>query len=293
MDHPNIAAFQSYHNFGGMILRGPGREGGILHRGDDRVLKMIADKGEKMLPFYRSMIIHKDLYTVWGGEIDWVYGAQGVLGFTSEIWTLRSLFKTSPPATQSREQEAMFLKYVLLNDGMVPWKPYDHPTYGPIEIGGRKKQWPRTPVSFLLEEECHRNMAFTLYHADQMPLMSMAEPQVEKLGGDLFRMLVDVRNERVIPTILERAQDNKMVRPDRLTVEGDIEVIAAGWVANKFRPGPTQHSDQGQLHRIMIRSGHPGRTTRTIEYLIRGSGKVTIGYSSVKGGSVERTVRLR
>ena len=26
--HPNIAAAQSYHNSGGMILRGPGREGG-------------------------------------------------------------------------------------------------------------------------------------------------------------------------------------------------------------------------------------------------------------------------
>ena len=33
------------------------------------------------------------------------------------------------------------------------------------------------------EELCHRNMAFTLYQADEMPQMSMGEPTVEKLGG--------------------------------------------------------------------------------------------------------------
>ena len=32
-EHPNIAAFQSYHNAGGMILRSPGREGGAIRFG--------------------------------------------------------------------------------------------------------------------------------------------------------------------------------------------------------------------------------------------------------------------
>jgi len=57
---------------------------------------------------------------------------------------------------------------VLLGDGFVPWQEYDHPTYGKIEIGGRKKEWGRIPPSFLLEEELHRNMAFALYHAGMM-----------------------------------------------------------------------------------------------------------------------------
>jgi hypothetical protein len=77
-----------------------------------------------------------------------------------------------------------------------------------------------------------------------------------------------------------------------LTVEG-ANVISAGWVANKFIPGPSQMIDQRDLSRIMIRNGHPGRTTRTIEYLLRGSGNATIRYASVKGGTVERTVALR
>ena len=139
----------------------------------------------------------------------------------------------------------------------------------------------------------HRNMAFTLYHADQMPLMTMAEPTVERIAGNLHRVRVDVRNERLIPTITERARRNRVVRPDLVTVSGNgIEVVAAGWVPDVNRPGPTQRIDQNDLNRIIVASGHPGRTTRTIEYVVRGSGPMTIRYSALKGGTVERQVRL-
>jgi hypothetical protein len=131
----------------------------------------------------------------------------------------------------------------------------------------------------------HRNMAFTLYHADQMPLMSIGETTVENVGGDVYRVWVDIRNERLIPTITVRARQHHVVRADLLTVEGNVEIVAAGWVPNKFRPGPTQRIDQEELDRIIIRSGHPGRTTRTIEYLVRGSGSMTVTYSAVKGGT--------
>ena len=109
----------------------------------------------------------------------------------------------------------------------------------------------------------------------------------------LFRVRVDIRNERLIPTITERGRQNRVVRPDLLAVEGDAEVIAAGWVADKNRPGPTQMIEQEDLSRIMVRSGHPGRTTRTVEYLVRGSGSMTVQYSAVKGGTVRTTVQLR
>jgi hypothetical protein len=139
----------------------------------------------------------------------------------------------------------------------------------------------------------HRNMAFTLYHADQMPRMVMGETSVERMGGNTYRVRVDIRNERLIPTITERGRRNKVVRPDLLTVDGNVEVIAAGWVPDKHRPGPTEMIDQKELKRILVRSGHPGRTTRTIEYLVRGSGPMTVRYAAVKGGAVGATVQLR
>ena len=69
LQHPNIAAAQSYHNTGAMILRGPGRSGGEVQSSDDQVLKFIGDRGEQILPYYRSIVIAEDLYTVWGGGL--------------------------------------------------------------------------------------------------------------------------------------------------------------------------------------------------------------------------------
>jgi hypothetical protein len=139
----------------------------------------------------------------------------------------------------------------------------------------------------------HRNMAFTLYHADEMPLMRLGETRVESLGGGMYKVWVDIKNERVIPSITARAMNNRVVRPDLLTVDGDVEVVAAGWVSDKFRPGKTEMIDQEDLNRIMIRSGHPGKTTKTIEYLVRGTGTMEVTYSSVKGGTVTTRVQVR
>jgi hypothetical protein len=82
------------------------------------------------------------------------------------------------------------------------------------------------------------------------------------------------------------------VRPDLITVEGNVEVIAAGWVTDLYRTEPLQRIDQEELDRILVRTGAPGRTTRTIEYLVRGSGPMTIDYSAVKGGTASATVVL-
>lgn len=297
IDHPNIAAFQSYHNFGGMILRGPGREGGNIDGEDDRVLRDIAARGESMLPFYRSMVIYKDLYTVWGGEVDWLYNARGVLGFTSEIWSLRSLSKTPVPPGQERnwsympdEDQAAFLKYVLLNDGVVPWKPYNHPTYGPIEIGGRKKQWNRTPVSFLLEEECHRNTAFTLFHADQMPLLKISSVTTDRLQDNLYRVWVTLENNRMMPTRTQQDVRNHISPPDIVTLKGArVKVLSSGRVTDRFfkRVEPVKRRPE----RVELNSVR-GMDTETVQFIVNGHGRFEVSVDSAKGGVLRASEEL-
>jgi len=278
--HPNIAAFQSYHNFGGMLLRSPGREGGVMRQPDERILQFIAQRGEKMLPFYRSMIIWKDLYIVWGGEIDWLYAGRGIIGFTSEIWNLRSLTKTNVAPT--REEEAAFLKYVLLNDGVVKWKEFDHPTYGKIEIGGTKKEWGRTPVSFLLEEECHRNMAYTLYHADQMPRLSIADVEVEKLGEGLYKVWVTIENSRLIPTRINQDVSNHISPPDIVTLSGPkVKVLSSGRVTDRFFKrveAVKRRPERVELETIS------GMSAVRVQFVLSGEGRYAITVDSAKGG---------
>ncbi len=286
--HPNIAAAQSYHNSGGMILRSPGREGGPMTDQDENVLKVIAERGEKILPFYRSMITWKDLYTVWGGEDDWFYAGRGILAFTNELWTPKNLYKTADQP--SDENEAEFVEYVLLGDGAIPWGEYDHPTYGKIEIGGAKKQWGHLPPSFLLEEELHRNMAFTLYHADMMPLLRTSDIETEKLADGLFRIWVTVENQRLIPTRTAQDVAHHISPPDVVSIRGDeLEVLSAGRITDRFFK--KAQAVKRRPHRVELDT-IAGMSAAHVQFVVRrkaspsgkGKGSFTVTVDSAKGG---------
>lgn len=303
MAHPNIAGFQSFHNSGGMILRGPGAAWqGRYPQADIAVYDEIGEWGERMLPYYDYLVIWQGLYTVHGGSIDWTNDGLGIISYSNELWNGGQYFN-SPLLQRQQEDEDQpisgqygqyfFDDFLEMGDQYVEWAPFDHPDYGPVEMGGWKKLSGRVNPRFMSMELFHRNMAFTLYHADMMPRMSIGGATVERVEGDVYRVRVDITNERLIPTITARAEENHVVRPDLITVDGNVEVIAAGWVPNRHRPGPTQLIDQEELDRILVRSGHPGRTTRTLEYLVRGTGAMTIAYDAVKGGRASTTVQVR
>jgi len=286
--HPNIAAAQSYHNSGGMILRSPGREGGEIKSQDERVLSLIAERGEKTIPFYRSMTIWKDLYTTWGNEIDWFYAGRGVLAFTNELWTSKNLYKSA--GSPSDEQEAEFIKYVLMGDGIVPWQEYEHPTYGKIEIGGEKKEWGRVPPSFLLEEELHRNMAFTLYHADMMPLLKISEVTVEKLGESLFKIWVAIENQRLIPTRTAQDVDRHIGPPDVVSIEGgDLRVLSGGRVTDQYFKrvqAVKRRPERVELDTI------DGMSAARVQFVVDGKGDFTVTVDSAKAGLLKKSQLL-
>lgn len=303
MEHGHIAGLQSFHNSGGMILRGPGAAWqGTYPQDDIRVYDELGEQGERMLPYYDYLVIWRGLYTVHGGSIDWQNDGLGIVSFSNELWNGGQYFNS--PLLQQQQQDPdspisgqesryFFDDFLEFGDQFVDWAPFDHPEYGEVEMGGWKKLSGRVNPRFMSMELFHRNMAFTLWHADQMPLMSMGDAEVERVQGDVWRVRVPITNERLIPTITVRARENNVVRPDLITVDGGVDIITAGWVENIHVDGPLDRIDQDELDRILVRSGHPGRTTRVLEYFVRGSGSFTVTYDSVKGGTVSRTVQLR
>jgi len=307
MAHPNIAGVQSYHNSGGMILRGPGAEAaGEYPAADVKAYDELGKNGERILPYYRYLVIWSGLYTVHGGFIDWTNDGLGILTFSNELWNGDQYF-TSPALQEQQKDPASpiapnvsryyFDKYLEFGAEYLPWKKFKHPQYGDIEIGGTWSRFQgRIPPRFMNEELCHRNMAFTLYQADEMPLVKIGETTVEKAGDGIYRLFVDIENPKVTPTVLEKAARTNVVRPDILGLEGEgIEVVTAGIVDNKevFKVKPSVVTSIGQkdLKRILIRNGQPGKSTRTFLYILKGSGPVTVTYDSAKGGKVSKNIK--
>ncbi len=308
MSHPNIAGAQTYHNSGGMILRGPGAESaGEYPQEDAAAYDELGKNGERMLPFYNYIVIWSGLYTVHGGFTDWTNDGLGILTFSNELWNGDQYFTSPKLMEQQKDSESpiapgaadgWFDKNLEFGGTFFPWTKFKHPQYGEVEIGGTwNKLRGRIPPRFMNEELCHRNAAFTLYQADEMPLVRMGETTIEKMGGGLYKVFVDVENPKVVPTILTKAARNNVVRPDVLSLEGKgIEVVSVGVVDNKeiykVKPSVLTLIDQKDLKRILVRNGQPGRTTRTFLYIVKGSGSATVTYDSVKGGKASKTLKL-
>ncbi len=307
MAHPNIAGAQAYHNSGGMILRGPGAESlGEYSSSDLRAYDELGKNGERILPFYRYIVIWSGLYTVHGGFIDWTSDGLGIMSFSNELWNSSQYFNSPELIKQSEEQDSpiagskgrfFFDDKLEFGAEYSDWKEYDHPQYGKVEIGGEwKKFLGRVPPRFMNEELCHRNMAFTLYQASEMPKIELGETLVKKIGDNVYRVWIDITNEKVAPTVTAKAAQNNVVRPDLITFDGKQDIISASWISNKesfdYLNPITELIDQKQLKRLLIRNGHPGKTTRTLQYLVKGTGSITITYDSVKGGKVSKEIKV-
>lgn len=284
----NIAGAQSYHNSGGMILRGPGSPQDEYRPQDVRVFDEIGRTGERILPGYRYMTVWKDLYIVWGGELDWFYGARGVVTYSNELWTPYKMFETNERGGSRYDSpQYEFDRLLLFRDAFVPWTPYDHPQYGPVEIGGFKKNFGRTEPGFLMQAEAHRNMAFTLYQAWEMPKLQVDSIGVRALGNGLTEVTAEVSNVRLVPTHTQQDLENRITRPDYVTLTGG-DVLSGYRVVNTLT-GQSEEQERNPA-RIEIRN-IPGRSSVTVKWVVRGGGPFTVTADAAKGGVATRRSR--
>jgi len=288
MAHPNIAGAQTYHNAGGMILRGPASKSDRLDSADAKVFDVLAEQGTRILPAYRSVALGNKLYEGCGVEFDWFFQMQGVFAFTNELFTSHNLFREENAGGFAQGETAhRFNKYLLLGEGIVPWQEVEHPQHGKIEVGGMKKNWGRQPPSFLLEEECHRNMAFTLYHADQMPLVRVQSVDVKPLDHGLFQVTAVVENARTIPTRAAVDVKRKITPPDVVWIEGaGVKVVLGLKSPERFFKNPVEQKHHPARIRV---DTIPGHGVTYVRWLVRGTGPYTVRVRSVKGGSDEKT----
>jgi murein tripeptide amidase MpaA len=312
MSHPNIAAGQSYHNAGGMILRGPGARylESSYPRQDIAIYDRLGRAGEEMLPFYRYMIIHADLYTVHGGFVTWLAEGLGIVSFTNELWTDDRIMARSQgerprdeegggrrQLQRDPDQQRARMRWqdrVLFGQTFTNWTEFDHPTLGQVLIGGGSKWSSRIPPPFMLEEECHRNFAFTMFHADNMPLLRFNWIQIKSLGADVWQITVEIRNDKIIPTRTAWSFQKRIGLPDSLTLSGEgVKVVASGTLNDRF--DRTLEPVDYRKERIVNDRGVPGEGVRVFRYLVTGphGAKVSLAYQSQKARDIATVVPLQ
>jgi hypothetical protein len=187
--------------------------------------------------------------------------------------------------------EMIYHDNVLMGEQYTAWKPYKHPLYGDIEIGGIRKFGQRVPPLFKLAETCHRNAAFCLYHAAQLPIIAFDEVAVKKLDGGLYQVDLLVVNFQASPTMTAQAAGRKLHRPDVIRIDGkNVFLLAVGQMQDRYRD--LTRPVKSIKNSFDVESGLPAHGRLEYRLIVQASGPFTLSYDSLKGGTATKTVKL-
>lgn len=278
--HRNITGAQTFHNSGGYIIRGPSIQGGgaeVYSRSDDAVINEIGKKGEQMIPGYKLITLWKDMYTVYGGEFDWWFGAMGCFVYSNELWNPYLMFYDTASTDQYE-----FDKLLLFEDAFIPWQKINHPVYGEVEIGGFSKMIGRLHPGFMLETDAHRNAAFCIYNAYQSPKLEVSDINVRKIDESLKEVTATVTNTRLLPTHSATNMRYKIDPPDYVSLDGGT-VIAGMIVTNKDLNLTREQKNNPQRMEIPNIAGYQ---KVDLKWIVKGDARYTIRVESAKGGRV-------
>ncbi|NOX19204.1 MAG: hypothetical protein GXO87_13100 [Chlorobi bacterium] len=301
---PNVSVVFAFHNAGGMFLRGPSTKAeGEYDRNDVKVYDFLGENAERIVPGYRYLISWKDLYSTYGDFDNFTYNVIGAYSFVGELFmSSQETFKDRKEEKKPEKEESMFSsgaererERLKFNDNVAqgtlfkPWKKFHHPTYGDIEIGGWVKMSSRLPHPFMLQDLVHRNASAVIFAAEQTPEVKMEIFEKKKMSDNLFRIRVRLINSKAIPTLSSHFIKKNVVPKDQLKVSGSgIKVIAGGKLTDRFRDKVSYKENKPEIQFLSV----PGFDFVEYEFIVEGNGKVKVNYSSLKAGSLEKTVSL-
>lgn len=239
--HRNINGVQSYHTYGGVILRPyASRPDDTFPTHDLRVYQLLGDRGTELTGYPHTSVHHGFRYdpkaNLHGGLFDWLYDSLGLFAFANELWDVVSAAGIGEkdkagilkrdfiawPRTHPEEDDVKLLKFNDEHDlqGFEAWRPFDHPQLGAVEIGGwdYRRFWGVAPLKFL-PDIAERNARFTLAHAAASPLLNWKLIEVHALDGGLWRVVGVLENAGFLPThTTAKALERQAVDPVRVKV---------------------------------------------------------------------------
>lgn len=270
MEHKNVCQALTFHTFSGVILRPSSTDpDDSLLKPDLDNFKFFGERGSQWTGYPLLCVYHDFRYSpkdvITGTFDDWVYEATGAYAWTVEIWSvLRQAGITAGLDRQAKRGEHRFIRWFeehpleeelqllrfceqeLEGRGFVDWQPFDHPTLGPVEIGGWDMFYLfRNPPLKFLRQELEPLTRWAVWLARACPRLE-AEARATWLEDGLYRVELVVENAGWLPTHgSQKALETKAVRGLRVRLAG-----------GELVEGKREHQ-LGQLEGVSSRTASP------------------------------------
>lgn len=269
---PNICGYNAYHTSGGVILRPSSTVAdSSLPPVDVWTFKELGKRGTELTAYPVHSVFEDFTWdksdTMSGAADDWAYEHLGVYGWTTEFWDVVMAATGERSSTDiwyvglTPEQELAIARWSdQYGEYVVPWRAFDHPQLGPVEIGGI--DWFRVasnPPLPLLVDEIRAHADFAVFQALTAPCLEIVHTAAVALGDGLWRIEVGIANTGWLPTTVSaRAAKSNMVLPIWAELElPDNASIVAG--ANRVTLGQLGGRSSFRLDGGSRNDGSPDR----------------------------------
>ena len=299
LTHQNIGALEALHTSGGIFFRSPYTyPESKMDQEDLLLLRTLAQRGTDLTGY-------PDVPSTGGAFaatiVDWAYENCGIPGFTPELWDMdgragikrdwHDRRRLTPEEQEEREYRRLqWNDRELAGKGFFPWRKFQHPQLGEVEIGGWNPKFVRqNPPPHLLLQECHKMTLFLLKHAAALPQVVIEEAKVEKQAEDVYRLSILAANHGFLPTYLcNKGRAINAMSEDRLQLELPAEAkLLLG------KPEVTIGFLQGFFNgqRSYAR---PAQSAQRINFVIQApaGSEVRVQLLSEKGGKAQTEVTL-
>jgi hypothetical protein len=265
----NVFGVLGYHTGPAAMLRPPST-GSVddLDEEDDQVMEDLArigaqETGFPVVPVVKYHTARRRDINLRGHFHNFGYHHLGLYVFEFELGTMRNSAGISTEeilgTRTDREYEALERRLFAWWDEQAPrvplfqpWRPYDHPQLGRIEIGGSLYPYYANPTLPHLREIAKGTYRFTLAHANKHPWIVLEDLTADAIDGSVYRVRVRVANRGEFATHVTNAGKNlrklRTVRVEFHPAEGATLLSAQG------------HRDLGHLNGVT--------DSRTLEWFV-------------------------
>jgi hypothetical protein len=112
--------------------------------------------------------------------------------------------------------------------GFVPWRPFDHPTLGAVEIGGFVPGFTMNPPADELDALAEGHAAFIAEVIRRRPDLRFEAPAVSELAPGLYELRLAIVNEGRMPTTTAMGRRARAHLPIVLRLSTPLDRIVAG-----------------------------------------------------------------
>lgn len=299
----NVCGYNAFHTSGGFLLRPSStRADSTLPPFDLWAFNELAKVGTE-LTTYPAHSVYEDLTwdksdTMSGAGDDWAYEHLGVFGWTTEFWDAiyhatgdhspTDIWYVGP--TPAQELAVCRWSDTHAPGSYSPWKKFDHPQLGSIEIGGADwfHLWTNAP-SKMLRQEVAPHAKFAVYQALASPRIEIKLIEMQQRGDGMWSVRVGIANTGWLSTqVTSWADKHQIVLPLIASISGATVVEGS----TRAKLGQLDGRVRFRVSGDAKSDGTPDRVTHTWLVSGRPGDVVTVTAQHQRAGTTSASVVL-